>query len=76
MSAVVVSWVLVVFGLVGTVMNARQDRRCFYIWAPSNLGLAGYNWLIGQQALALLFFVYFCLALYGLHQWQRRKVFR
>jgi len=72
-SAASFSWLLVTAGLIGTVMNARHDRRCFYIWAPSNLGLCGVNAITGQWAQALLFFVNFWLALYGLYAWQRRQ---
>jgi hypothetical protein len=39
----------------------------------TNAGLCGVNAISGQWAQALLFAVYFALALVGVRQWQRRQ---
>jgi uncharacterized membrane protein YidH (DUF202 family) len=67
------AWLMVAAALVGTVFNIRQDRRGFYIWSVTNAGLAGVNVITGQWAQALLFGVYFVLALVGVHQWQKQE---
>lgn len=68
----VLAWVLVVVALIGTVLNVRRDRRCFYLWAWSNAGLAWVNAAGGQWAQVVLFGVYFGLALVGLWTWKVR----
>jgi len=67
------SWLLVLAALYGAWLNVKQDRRCFYIWSVTNIGLAGCNVISGQWPDALLFFVYFLLAVYGLYFWQRQQ---
>lgn len=66
-----VTWILAAIALVGTVLNIRQDRRCFYLWSVTNSGFAAVNFFIGQYAQALLFAIYFVLSLLGLRQWRR-----
>jgi nicotinamide riboside transporter PnuC len=73
MELTVFTWLLVAAALIGTWLNVKQDRRCFYIWAVTNAGLCGVNAISGQWAQALLFAVYFALALVGVRQWQRRQ---
>jgi len=73
MELTIFTWLLVAAALVGTVLNVKQDRRCFYIWAVTNAGLSGVNLITGQWAQALLFAVYFALALVGVRQWQKRQ---
>lgn len=64
-----VTWLLVAIALTGTVLNVRQDRRGFILWAISNVGLAVVNVRAGQTAQAVLFTVYLGLAVWGWVKW-------
>jgi nicotinamide riboside transporter PnuC len=63
-------WSLVSIALIGTVLNLRKDRRCFWFWSLSNAGLLAVNAKAGQWAQASLFSVYLLLALWGLVSWR------
>lgn len=68
-----ITWLLAIIALVGTVLNVRQDRRCFFLWLFSNGGFAAVNCGRGDYAQGTLFAVYFILAILGARQWQRSR---
>ncbi len=68
------TWALTVASIVGVVMNTRLDRRCFYVWTITNACWAIIDWQKGLYAQAALFAVYFCLAVYGVYEWRRRRI--
>ena len=63
--------VLAALGIVGAIMNARRDGRCFKVWGASNAlgvvycGITAQWWLMGMYA------VYLALAVYGASFWGR-----
>ena len=67
------TWALTALSIAGTVMNIQKDRRCFYLWSATNLFWAVYDFSIGAIAQATLFFVYFCLAIWGIIEWKKEK---
>ena len=67
------TWALTALSIIGTVMNIRKDRRCFVIWLFTNGAWAAYDLSIGAIAQAALFFVYFCLAIWGIVEWKKEK---
>ena len=67
------TWALTALSIIGTVMNIRKDRRCFVIWLFTNGVWAVYDLSIGAIAQAALFFVYFCLAIWGIMEWKKEK---
>jgi len=64
-------WIVTIVSIIGTVLNCRKDSRCFYLWIPANGILVGMNVITGNYPMALLFAVYFGLAIYGLVQWKK-----
>jgi len=64
-------WVVTIVSIVGTVLNCRKDARCFYLWIPANGFLVAMNCHTGNYPMALLFAVYFGLAIYGLVHWKK-----
>lgn len=67
------TWALTALSIIGTVMNIRKDRRCFWVWLFTNGAWAVYDFSIGAIAQAALFFVYFCLAIWGIIEWKKEK---
>lgn len=63
------TWLLVIIALIGTVLNVRHDRRGFVLWAISNLGLAIVNARSSEWAQASLWMIYVVLAVWGWLAW-------
>src|SRR5574341_1892992 len=66
-------WGLTILSLIGTVMNVRKMRCCFYIWAFTNAVWTIHNYSVKEFQQASLFFIYFILALWGIYEWRIRK---
>ncbi len=66
-------WGLTILSLIGTVMNVRKMRCCFYIWAFTNAIWTVHNYSVKEFQQASLFFIYFILALWGIYEWRARK---
>ena len=66
----VASWPLTGASLLGVVLNIQKKRSCFFIWAGTNLSWTIVDLLRGIPAQALLFFIYFLLALWGVFKWK------
>lgn len=64
-------WMITMVALLGTLLNAKQDRRGFLLWMISNTGLATWNFSIGEYAQATLFSIYLVLAVYGFFTWTK-----
>jgi len=64
------TWTVAVLSLVGVLLNIRKNYKCFYIWTVTNASWCLVNLYYQIYAQAALFFVYFCLAIYGLYEWK------
>ena len=62
-------WLLTAISLLGVILNIRKDRRAFYCWSFTNLSWAVIDYRAGLPEQAVLFAVYFLLALWGLYAW-------
>jgi len=67
-------WLLTLLSLTGVVLNIKKNKLCFVCWIASNL-----CWMIidlkkGIPEQAALFFVYFCLSVYGLIEWTKKPL--
>lgn len=67
-------WILTIVGLVGVVLNIKQDRRCFFLWMVSNAGFALETAILGAWNMTFLFVVYFILAIAGIKSWSKNSV--
>lgn len=65
-----ITWLLVLIALIGTVLNIQIERLGFLLWMISNCGLAIVNARVCQWAQAVLFTVYLGLALWGWLVWK------
>lgn len=66
------TWLLVIIALIGTVLNVQMARLGFLFWIVSNCGLAIVNARRRQWAQASLFTIYLGLAIWGWLSWESR----
>jgi len=66
------TWIITVISLVGVVLNIRQDRRCFYLWAVTNSSWMAVDFINGLHAQAAMFFVYLVLSIWGIWSWKKK----
>ena len=59
--------------LAGTILNAERHKVGFIFWFISNLYMAVRFYVIGEYAQAVLFFVYFILAIRGIFAWTKKE---
>jgi nicotinamide riboside transporter PnuC len=64
-------WLVTLASLIGTVANIKKKQWCFGVWLCTNSIWCVYDYMIGAQAQAALFFVYVLLAIYGLWEWRK-----
>ena len=67
-----IPWVATSIALVGTVLNCRKNKACFWFWLVTNAMWACWDVMNAVYARALLDMVQFCLAIYGIYEWNRR----
>lgn len=65
----IITYVITLITLIGTVGNSFQKTWCFYIWIPTNLFWVVYNIIIGQYAQAILYTVNTITSIIGLIKW-------
>lgn len=63
-------WLLTLLSLFGVVLNIKKRHEAFYCWSCSNFLWAIIDYRAGLLEQAVLFGVYFLLALYGLYEWR------
>ncbi len=56
-------WRVTILSLIGTVLNVKKIHHCFYIWAFTNVIWIIHDYGVKELQQALLFFIYFTLAL-------------
>ena len=64
-------WILVILSLIGVVFNIYKRPEGFIFWIVANVGWVYVNNKSGNKEQAVLFFIYFLLAVWGLWQWIR-----
>lgn len=83
MIILIMPWVLAALSLTGVVLNIYKKRTCFFIWVVTNSCWMCYDFYLashtegeisrGLYAQAFIFFIYFCLSIWGIIQWGRDK---
>ncbi len=67
------TWLITVASLCGTVLNVRKSVWCFYIWTFGNAAWLLYDLHVGIYSRAVLDFIHFCLAIWGIVEWRKKK---
>lgn len=65
------TWILVVMGVVGVVLNNHKNKWCFAVWGVNSVAWCIIDWYHGIYSQAVLFFIYFLLAVHGWWKWTR-----
>jgi len=63
-------WSVVAIALTGTILNVMQNKICFAFWIVSNFLLCLRNIKIKEYPQAVLFGIYFALAIFGILNWK------
>lgn len=69
----VISYIVTVLTLVGTVANAFQKSWCFYLWIVTNLFWIIYNITIQQYQQAIIYIVNTIICVIGIVNWHKNK---
>lgn len=69
----ILSWLMSGIALIGTILNAERNIVGFLFWLVSNLYMTIRFAYIGEYAQALLFLIYFLLAIRGIAVWQKKE---
>lgn len=69
----ILSVIMSVIALAGTVLNAEKNILGFLFWLISNLYMSIRFAYIGEYAQATLFLIYFLLAIRGIIVWQKKN---
>ena len=62
-------WLLTILSLLGVILNIYKSPIGFIVWIFTNAAWCYIDFKKGLKEQALLFAVYFMLALYGLYRW-------
>ena len=65
-----IGWLFTAMAIIGTVINARGNRSCFYVWIISNTGFVIINLLSGSYSQAVLFAFNLTMCGVGLKCWK------
>jgi nicotinamide riboside transporter PnuC len=66
------TWILTILSIIGVILNAHQDRRCFYLWMVTNTSWAAVDFYKGIYAQGVMFSLYTLLAVWGLYKWRHK----
>jgi nicotinamide riboside transporter PnuC len=69
----ILTWLTVCASLIGVVLNIRKRHACFYIWSITNAIWMFVDLYKQIYAQAVLFFIYFILALWGIYEWKIKE---
>ncbi|MCC7570657.1 nicotinamide mononucleotide transporter family protein [Candidatus Micrarchaeota archaeon] len=62
---------LTILSLIGVVLNIKKKQSCFIIWAVTNFSWTIVDFYREIYAQAVLFAIYFVLAIWGLVEWRK-----
>jgi nicotinamide riboside transporter PnuC len=66
-------WIVTGASIIGTVLNIKKKQVCFIIWLCTNSLWCAYDFYVGSYAQSALFFVYVCLAVWGIWEWKKKS---
>lgn len=65
-------YVITVLSIVGIVLNIKKRRESFIIWACTNASWGYVDYKAGIYSQAVLFSIYFGLAIWGIVSWSKK----
>ena len=67
------TWCVTAVCLLGTVLNVKRRRECFYLWTVGNIAWMGYDLRCGLYSRAVLDLVQLALAVWGAVEWGKKR---
>ena len=67
------TWCVTGVCLLGTVLNVKRRRECFYLWTVGNIAWMGYDLRCGLYSRAVLDLVQLALAVWGAIEWGKKR---
>jgi len=67
------NWFVVFIALGGVVLNVRKQWQGFLLWLVSNAYWCVYNTARGDYPQAVLYAVFWLLAVYGIYHWRLKE---
>lgn len=65
------TWAATIIALIGTVLNCKQIRVCFYLWTATNAMWFAWDRHSGLWSRCVLDAVQFGLAIWGIFEWKK-----
>lgn len=65
------TWIATVVALIGTILNCKKIKWCFYLWTATNIMWLVWDIKNGTISRAVLDFVQLALAIYGIYEWSK-----
>lgn len=69
----IIEWIATGIGISGAILNAFKRIEGFYLWLISNLMFIYVAIVSKLYGAALLFLVYFCISIWGIVSWRKKK---
>jgi nicotinamide riboside transporter PnuC len=69
----IILWVTTGVAVVGTILNARQNKYGFVLWIISNISFIICNIVLEIYSQSFLFFIYTIISVYGLITWSKKE---
>ena len=73
MSFEVVTWIVSLLALTGTILNSDRNKYGFLLWIATNLFWVVVDFRAGLYAQSALFAAYVVLAIKGILTWSRKE---
>ena len=73
MVSIIYTWVATIIALLGTILNCKQNKVCFYLWIVTNAMWLVYDFMSGLYSRCTLDFIQLLLAIYGVYEWNKIK---
>ena len=68
-----IAWFTTILCLVGTILNVKRMRACFYLWAIGNILWLILDFKSGLYSRTLLDLVQLGFAIWGIFEWSEKK---
>ena len=65
------TWIATAVALIGTILNCKKIKWCFYLWTATNIMWLVWDIKNGTISRAVLDLVQLALAIYGIFEWSK-----
>lgn len=69
----IITWIISILALTGTILNANRNKYGFILWLITNMYWTVIDFKTGLYAQSALFFAYTILAVKGIITWSKKE---